>query len=376
MKGLLIRLFTPPAEKRVFGLDFLRALAILAVLLTHGDLILGLGQRGGRTWFSTATGLAGSLGVELFFVLSGFLIGSILLALEPKFHHLQILPYFWQRRWFRTLPNYYFFLLLYIAATLVLAKPLPNLLEFATFTQNWLWPHPKFFDQAWSLAVEEWFYLLFPLSLFIFYRLTRNFDAAFLLSAGLFILLPTAIRFDWAAAGLGDWSEQFRKVMFVRLDAIMYGVLAAWAKRKYSAFWERARFPLLGAGILLLFAVWGHAFTQDFTTSIFNRTLLFSFTSLGFALMLPACDGWETRRETFASAAIRLIAVWSYSLYLSNFLLVQVLTNLMEAIGPMPRAANFGFLAFYLVSSLLVSALLYTFLERPAMQLRERLPKV
>jgi len=153
-------------------------------------------------------------------------------------------------------------------------------------------------------------------------------------------------------------------------------VLAAWIKRKYSAFWKRARFPLLGAGILLLFAVWGYAFTQDFTTSIFNRTLLFSFTSLGFALMLPACDGWEVHRETFASTSVRLIAVWSYSLYLSNFLLVQVLTNLMEAIGPVPLAANLGFLTFYLVSSLLISALLYTFLERPAMQLRERLPRV
>jgi len=92
--------------------------------------------------------------------------------------------------------------------------------------------------------------------------------------------------------------------------------------------------------------------------------------------MLPACDSWETRRETFASTSIRLIAVWSYSLYLSNFLLVQVLTNLMEAIGPMSHAANLGFLAFYLVSSLLISALLYTFLEKPAMQLREKLPRV
>lgn len=372
MKKLLLQLIALPAEKRVFGLDFLRAMAILAVLLTHGNLILPLGQRG---WFTTATGLAGSLGVELFFVLSGFLIGSLLLALEPKFDHIRILPYFWGRRWFRTLPNYYFFLALYILATLAISKPLPNLLEYLTFTQNWLWPHPKFFDQAWSLAVEEWFYLLFPVSLFILYRWTKSFDAAFLLSAGLFILLPSAIRFDWAAAGMGDWSEQFRKVMFVRLDAIMYGVLAAWTKRKFPAAWKRARLPLLGMGLLILFTAWAYAFTQDFSTSLFNKTLLFSFTSLGFALMLPAGDSWELRRETFASLSIRLVALWSYSLYLSNFLLVQVLTNIMEALGPTSRAVNLGFLVFYLSSSLLVSALLYTFLEKPAMQLRERLPK-
>ncbi len=372
MKKLLAKLFTLPSDKRVFGLDFLRALAILAVLLTHGNLIYPLEQKG---WFTTATALAGSLGVELFFVLSGFLIGLILLSLEPKFQQIRVLPFFWQRRWFRTIPNYLFFLFLYIVATLLISKPIPNIFSYLTFTQNWLWPHPAFFDQAWSLAIEEWFYLLFPISLFLSYRLTKSFNAAFLISAGIFIVLPSAIRINWAMMGVTNWTENFRTVMFIRLDAIMYGVLAAWAKRKFPATWKNQRFLFLTAGAAILFASWTFAFGQSFDTSFFAKTFLFSFTSLGFAFMLPVCDQWHNVTENPLTTAIRLIALWSYSLYLCNFLVIQVLTNIMETIGRASYLVNTAFLISFFVISLAISSVLYTFLEKPAMNLRNRFSK-
>jgi peptidoglycan/LPS O-acetylase OafA/YrhL len=366
---LVSRLFTIPPGKRVLGLDVLRAIAILAVVLTHGNLFLTAEDSG---WFTYLTSYVGVLGVELFFVLSGFLIGGILLSLESSFHQIQVLPHFWLRRWFRTLPNYWFFLIVYILATILVANSIPNLVQYLTFTQNWLWPHPLFFDQAWSLAVEEWFYLLFPISLFLFFRLTKSFNLAFLISACIFLVLPGAIRIHWALLEIPDWGENFRKVMFVRLDAIMYGVLAAWLSRKFPQVWEQKRYFFLAMGFIIQGIAWYSASGLNFNTSFFAKTFLFSLISLGFAFVLPACALWHAPRGTMLTTAIHLIALWSYSLYLCNFLVAQVLTNILEILPKTSSWINLSFFMLYLFLSVAISCVLYTFLEKPATDLRER----
>jgi peptidoglycan/LPS O-acetylase OafA/YrhL len=370
---LAARLITIPAGKRVFGLDVLRAIAILAVVLTHGNLFFATENSG---WFTYFTSYAGVLGVELFFVLSGFLIGGILLSLESSFHEIRVLPHFWLRRWFRTLPNYWFFLILYILATILVANSIPNLIQYLTFTQSWLWPHPLFFDQAWSLAVEEWFYLLFPISLFLFFRLTKSFNLAFLISACIFLILPGIIRIQWALLETPNWGENFRKIMFVRLDAIMYGVLAAWISRKFPLIWEQKRYFFLATGIIIQAMAWYFASTLNFNTSFFAKTFLFSLISLGFAFILPACALWHAPDRTTLTTAVHLLALWSYSLYLCNFLIVQVLTNILEILPEPSRLISLSFYILYLLLSLAMSSVLYTFLEKPATDLRERFATV
>ena len=111
---ILQRLFNvfrlrPNYENRVFGLDLMRALAIIFVVIGHGGWILDKAN----THFPWIRFIDG---VELFFVLSGFLIGGILIKIfqNAKSIKLETIWSFWIRRWFRTLPNYYLVLVLNI----------------------------------------------------------------------------------------------------------------------------------------------------------------------------------------------------------------------------------------------------------------------
>ena len=104
---------------RIIGLDVLRALAIGGVVLSHGLVFLyphvPALELGGARLGLYHLGHSGYYGVELFFVLSGFLIGGILLGVGPRLAGGAELLRFYCRRWFRTLPNYYLFLLVNIA---------------------------------------------------------------------------------------------------------------------------------------------------------------------------------------------------------------------------------------------------------------------
>jgi peptidoglycan/LPS O-acetylase OafA/YrhL len=95
-------------------------------------------------------------GVSIFFVLSGFLIGGILLKQYSEPPSKKLLIDFWMRRWMRTLPNYFLILiLLCVLHTLLDAEfKIQNTGRYFIFSQNLFQKHPRFFPEAWSLSVE------------------------------------------------------------------------------------------------------------------------------------------------------------------------------------------------------------------------------
>ncbi|HET6992186.1 MAG TPA: acyltransferase, partial [Bacteroidia bacterium] len=155
------------ASNRVFGLDVMRAMAILLVLLSHA-------MRFSPIPGATQTQLElymGFIGVELFFALSGFLIGGILLREMADGTSFRKVLKFWVRRWMRTLPAYYAVLfgtpLLYLLFLHENSVHFSDLFPFIFFVQNFSHPHPEYFGVAWSLSIEEWFYILFPFTWWI-----------------------------------------------------------------------------------------------------------------------------------------------------------------------------------------------------------------
>lgn len=308
---------------RSAGLDVVRALAIGMVLASHCGGIFGAWLGYALPW---QVAVGGFFGVELFFVLSGFLIGGLLLDIIETAPDFRAWRVFMARRWLRTLP-------LYAAWLVVLAVLWPpdfwvpghralwwHLAQWGTLTQNLAWRMPDgWFAVSWSLAVEEWFYLGFSaLLLTLAVRLGRR--RALALSVGLFLLLPPMLRLAMPATASFD--EAISKIVVLRLDAIAWGVAAIWAMRGRTVpRWLLA--AMLAVGVMLVVAVWRQQLERlPWPGALFRkRVLLFDVTSLGFALCLPAAA--RLVRLPLAWLA-RAISAQSYGIYLMHLSILEI----------------------------------------------------
>jgi len=143
-------------NNRLYGLDTLRATAIVIVLIYHYQVVV---SRENVFGFMSQLGWTG---VDLFFVLSGYLIGNQILSAFAKGQDFS-LKLFYIRRFLRTLPNYYFVLALYFIFPVALSgTATAPLWSFLTFTQNLDMRAGETFTHSWSLCIEEQFYLIFP----------------------------------------------------------------------------------------------------------------------------------------------------------------------------------------------------------------------
>lgn len=352
-------------RSRIFGLDLMRAIAVLLVVYSHADDLLD-------AYWPRNPGAAALDGVTVFFVLSGYLIGGMLLRLvEPS-----TVPWwkrvvdFWQRRWLRTLPNYYFFLALNIVLlALGLAPGLLNMnaLAYAVFMQNFIIPLDLFFWESWSLAVEEWFYLLFPLLLAVLIGTLRAAPRpGFVAAVLVMITVPTLLRVP-ASHAVGTpfmLDLMVRKIVVMRLDSIGYGVLMAWCMHYLPHVFQRFRTPLLLVGVALLSVTVVVSLEEDL---VYNGTWHCALSAISMALMLPVLSSW---RSFPWSAPITFLSHVSYALYLThmplrNFFLVWVEDRSL----PVTLLLYVGFY----VLSIVAAALVYRFWEKPFMDRRDAL---
>ena len=366
------------APGRVFGLDLLRAAAIAMVVCAHGFVVLYPHFGDPLAIF----GHGGFYGVELFFVLSGFLIGRILIGQGADLGRAGKVALFYVRRWFRTLPLFFLFLIINVVFEYLFRAHqvgLGEALGHGFFLRNFAGFHMTFFPESWSLAIEEWFYLLFPAALWFGLKFTNRFDAVFLSAAFGFFAFSTIARILGASDPSATWSEELRMVVIYRFDALMIGMIAAWLSIRFEETWLRSAFLCALGGLILLLVMYatlwkvenGHlAFGDD---SFFARTFRFTLVSIGFALLLPWASAWKLSAENLGSTSVRKVALWSYSLYLVHLPVFVLISR--AGLGPdLPMAlpkALFSF-AFQIGGAIVLSALLYRFFEAPCTRLREK----
>lgn len=332
--------------QRNFGLDLIRALAILMVIASHEFAKLEV---------------LGHVAVEMFFVLSGFLIGGIFLRTivlnsDAKWRDI---TEFWRRRWWRTLPSYFLFLALIAALSLCRGDALPSHFErYLFFGQNLFWPMPNFYVVSWSLAVEEWFYLLMPLIYFCFMRTLKGRRSAFIATVIILFWVPMALRFS---IGSRQNYEAIRFTVLYRLDAMMVGVLAAAIADQRRAFWIKLK-PLAVIGVVGLVVLGILDFRTKGAAPTLPPTVMYSLLPWSAVLLLPGMSSWTTVSLRIRKP-VEFVALTSYSAYLSHTVILFISEWWIE---PHFRGA-FAYcakLASFLVM-FLVSFLLFKFFEIP-----------
>ena len=317
----------------------------------------------------------GYWGVELFFVLSGFLIGGILIekVLNTNSFGLNTIIDFWKRRWIRTIPIYLIALLLhFISINYIVGFPTSFDFRYLFFAQNLVHAHPSFFPEAWSLSVEEWFYLSLPLTVLIaFIFPTKNKEKRLLVAFMSLLLLFTYFRWSQSDGtfDINSWDKNIRKVVAFRLDALLYGVIAAWVfkTKKSFAITYRKYLLLLGAILVLIaYFVFYKKFSADFNNVFFS-----SLSSLGFALTLFYFKTWQGPKNKSILNAITFLSVISYSLYLIHYtFLFRVLNNFIIARTLM----NASVLLFvYLLFAIVLASLFHYYFEKPFLKLKEKM---
>jgi peptidoglycan/LPS O-acetylase OafA/YrhL len=363
------------APSRIPQLDGLRAIAILLVLVTH-------------FWsypagFEPINRLArtGWAGVDLFFVLSGFLITRILLDARdsPRYYRD-----FFARRVLRIFPPYYallgvVFILLPLHGTspelqaVVRDWPLyvGYLANVALVLHGWqLFP----LDITWSLAIEEQFYILWP---FVVRRLPLR--GLLLVLAGMVVVVPLIRTVAWLGLGVGWMATHM--LTFFRLDSLAMGGLVALALRRGllggPALRRVALSVLAMVGPLLLLLIETDRFRRD---SLLAGTIGYSLLAIFFGALLVCCllAGSHLPR-LLSSPALRRIGVVSYGIYIVHPLCFLVVGAALAKLGVDVHhltgspLANAGLaLLIFSISAYVLAELSFRYFERPILVFKER----
>lgn len=371
------------ATNRVFGLDLLRAFAVLFVVYAHGSFLLR------DSWVldvvSAKTYRLGVFdGVTIFFVLSGFLIGRILLkTFASKNFDGELLVEFWIRRWFRTLPNYFLVLsFLIFSAVMMKGRAPPDIFNFYTFTQNFVTPHPAFFGEAWSLSVEEWFYLLIPIPMYLATKV-KNLDQQKLILSWIIAVIVACTLFrifrvySLDIEGFSAWDRNLRKQVLTRMDSIMYGVLGAYLSINHQKLWEKIAWPGVFLGLFLIIGdkQWGSGPNAEF----YRNFLRLSVFPIGTFLLLPKLSTWK-RHSGLLVKVVTFVSLTSYSMYLvhrsavRDIILPYILNTVMPWVPSLEYYRPVIAYASYWLITIILSYLLYRFFEKPMTSLRDKWP--
>ncbi len=345
--------------KRSASLDLLRGGAAFAVAIPH-YLTLNAPFQPLAEAFAIA-------GVEVFFVLSGFVLAPQIVdwVVGQPWRNLRV---FLARRWMRTIPPY-------VVALIVIALMTGNLLtadfvRYLFYVENLFASanHTDFYPVAWSLAVEEWFYVLFAPALFLVALVLKRRDRT--LEAGFAVLVIVAVTVVRLTLQPHDWDLNVRRVTLFRVDSIVWGFLLYLALEWFPALGlDRAggakRLAALAALLALsvpaelsvaILAVDGHSSAQQ----------LFPYVSAAFGMI---CVGvFQQADAVFRGRLIRSVSFYlgrvSYSVYLFHLMIVMALKPM---IATAPLVVQ---LAIYVVLILSLSTIFFAGFERPILAAR------
>jgi peptidoglycan/LPS O-acetylase OafA/YrhL len=379
-----VRTIPTNPDRRSIPLDVLRGIAILLVIPNHG---LVFNRDVGKLQFLTLIfDRLGWTGVDLFFVLSGFLIGGLLFREIQKTGRLNS-PRFLVRRAFKIWPPYFCLLAWSIANTLRHGKSYsqtwhlywPNLIHL----QNYFFHGPE--PQTWSLAVEEHFYLSLAVALVVMLAvwpkwIVQHFPAIAIFSIGL-IALSRSIEGLFVPYSL----ENLYFPTHLRIDALLFGVLLGNVAVFHAAAWD----ALLSRAPIVLFLGICYVAVVAFVPreKLFGHTAAYTLLYLGYGSILIGALGLQrrwahappTHARKILNATGRVVAwigVFSYGIYLwhIDFARNLVWYHLVPRLDRLPAQVEYlAILLIYVIVAVLVGAAMSLIVEFPSLRIRDRL---
>ncbi len=355
---------------RVLGLDILRITAALTVIAHHGNT-----RALGHNWLVQTVWDRGYLAVDLFFVLSGWLLTRQLLGLLKARKDARTVTSFWMRRWARTLPSYWVMLVVIMILVALKVPALdvggdvsPNftlgvLAKHVFFLQTIL--PPNLYIVSWSLVTEEWFYFTLPVFLLLLMWVRRPVVLVALTTA--ILVTPLFVRTAMLAHGV-SWAA-IQAEPPARFEGLVVGAslaaISMQAQRLHS-FLIAGRIPILMAGLTVLSVILLATSDNDW---LFRTFGLLGF-SLGLGCLLPFASSlrWPKRTPMVLVMSVSFLSELTYPLYLVHPLVLNRI-HWLHASGT-GRVAGFLLAAGLL---LLTATALHLFVERPFIALRAAL---
>lgn len=369
------------APGHVPALDGVRGLAVLIIIFHNIGWIAGASRQFVIKLFTAITA-TGWIGVSLFFALSGLLITGILLDSRG---HEGFFRSFYIRRTLRIFPLYYAF----VGATVFIAAPLAWSPEWAADVRTDQWPYWLYVSNwtqsfkidvyglthLWSLAVEEQFYLVWPL---LAYWLGRRGLARLAIAM---IVAGPFIRYGLIAAGLPINSTYFFTI--ARWDALAAGALLAALLRsargrEFVSAWTGRTTAVLALGLAVLVVVQRGFHSEDLPIIVIGQSIIAGLSACLLAHAVEAGPGaLRGVQRMLAWPALRTLGKYSYAMYVLHF---PIHHALKVPLGPWVEGADdalrivrvFAYLALVLLLTFGASLLSWRVIEKPFLDLKER----
>ena len=354
---------------RLLTLDVLRALAIVLVLGHHAALrptdALRTDFRPPLRFFEVWQ-LGGWIGVDLFFVLSGFLISGLLFREHQRYGQIRF-GRFVLRRGLKLYPAFYVLLATTVVVRLFLdPPPLAPVLCELFFVQNY---GPALWGHTWSLAVEEHFYLFLPVLLIVLARARRGQRDVFApIPTICFLVCVSAVLLRLANAKFFEFGVRSHFTpTHLRADALLFGVFLSYLfhyhRERYQHFCRRYFGVLVVGGIALSIP----AFNYRLSTTPYLYTVGFTALYLGGGMLLSAIVV-RGIPENAVTRAIGYVGSHSYSIYLWH-----VPVNMWLVGGILPRVdRSWTAWSLYMSASIVVGIVLAQVIEFPVLKVRDR----
>ena len=335
-------------QNRYSTIDLLRFIAASTVALSH--LIIT------KSEFNLELEIISSMSVEIFFIISGFVLAPQIINLVKK-KSLNDYKIFLLRRWYRTIPLY---ILSLILTSIILNNILTfDFIKYLFFIQNFYinFLSNDYFSISWSLSVEEWFYILFPLFLIIVSKkIFLNEEKNIIFSCILFIIIIFLIRIT--LSDNENWGENVRRVVIYRLDSIAFGFILFFFKDEIKSKLINQIFLLI---LLIPFSFFAFYILKMnvLENLIFFKVIFHYIIALWASIIVIYFFIIDQKIKNKSIVNLNLfLGKISYSIYLFHLMLIYIITSI-------------SFIPFYLTViiflfvQIFLSTFLYYYFEKP-----------